>query len=222
MFGTCTKIHVCQVVTWNMCYSATCLCTFVFSCYFSAPDTFQLARRVFPAKYIEGSRAKKLQYSQSSANFDLQQRSISNIPMTFKPLPSAPVHSNLETKRRLSLFFLLHFVRLQARSVSSESTFTLSSLSVRRFCHYRVVTAEKSPGSLRVPKPNTICLKDKSERDVILIKINLCWHSLGPVASAFFIACFDNVIKDGFRLLIKFSKLVRLPLRNFMDSSFVF
>lgn len=67
MFGTCTKIHVCQVVTWNMCYSATCLCTFVFSCYFSAPDTFQLARRVFPAKYIEGSRAKKLQYSQSSA-----------------------------------------------------------------------------------------------------------------------------------------------------------
>lgn len=113
-------------------------------------------------------------------------------------------------------------MRLQARSVSSESTFTLSSVSVRRFCHYLVVTAEKSPGSLRVPKPNTICLKDKSERDVILIKINLCWHSLGPVASAFFIACFDNVIKDGFRLLIKFSKLVRLPLRNFMDSSFVF
>lgn len=46
MFGAWTKLHVCQVGTWNMCYPLTCLCTFVFSWYFSAPETFQLAKRV--------------------------------------------------------------------------------------------------------------------------------------------------------------------------------
>lgn len=122
MFGAWTKIHVCQVVTWNMCYPVTCLCTFAFSCYFSAPDTFQLARRVLLCKIYSSNASQEIQSKQR--NFDLKRRSISNISMTFKPVPSAPVHSNLE-KTHFYLFFLI-------LCVSRRAPFLLNQLPLCR------------------------------------------------------------------------------------------
>lgn len=177
MFGAWTKIHVCQVVTWNMCYPVTCLCIFDFSCYSLRQTHFSWQGRFFHAKYIAGKPAKKLQYSQSGVTLirskDLYQTSL--------------WHLNCFHLHLCILFFVC--VCLQASAVA----FFFFILNELPLCHPwacagSVVTQsslQKKPGMNHVLKPNNICHKDKSEWDVVLIKMNLCWHSLGSVPFAF-------------------------------------